>query len=162
MLFEKSENLLVFANPPASVLLSPPPPPVDPGARIFSSLLSLQPPPLTDRLAIAGFSPISMRKAAVGERVKPEDEAPKSSPNFLPGGGVGEAGRWEQRRPGEEWRLRLYYMHLRPEKLRTMRLRNGQLRTGHPPAFSVERRGRGGREVKRGRRGTGKVNFKRV
>lgn len=33
-----------------------------------------------------------MRKATVGERVKPEDEAPKSSPNFLPGGGVGEAG----------------------------------------------------------------------
>lgn len=29
----------------------------------------------------------------VGERVKPEDEALKSSPNFLPGGGVGEAGR---------------------------------------------------------------------
>lgn len=34
-----------------------------------------------------------MRKAAVSERVKPEDEAPKSGPNFLPGGGVGEAGR---------------------------------------------------------------------
>lgn len=34
-----------------------------------------------------------MTKAAVGVRVKPEDEASKSSPNFLPGGGVrGERG----------------------------------------------------------------------
>ncbi|KAK2900305.1 hypothetical protein Q8A73_013434 [Channa argus] len=49
-------------------------------------------PPLTDRLASAEFSPISMRKAAVGERVKPGYETPKSSANFLPCGGVGEAG----------------------------------------------------------------------
>lgn len=34
-----------------------------------------------------------MRKAAVGERVKPEDEFPQSGANFLPGGGVGGAGR---------------------------------------------------------------------
>lgn len=110
-------------------------------------------PPLSDRLASAGFSRISMTKAAVGVRVKPEDEASKSSPNFLPGGGVAEGG-WggeagarvgEQRRPGEEQRLRLYYMHLRPEKPRTMCLRHGQLRTGLPPAFSAG--GRGGRIV---------------
>lgn len=65
----------------------------------------------------------------------------------------------EQRRPGEEQRLRLYYMHLRPEKPRTMCLRHGQLRTGLPPAFSAGRRGGGGR-VKGRRRGAGKVNFK--
>lgn len=67
-----------FSPTPASVHRSPPP---------------ADPPPLNDRLAGSGFTRISMRMAAVGERVKPGDEATKSSPNFLPGGGVGEAGR---------------------------------------------------------------------
>lgn len=63
---------------------------------LFMILLPLTPfpppsPPLSDRLAGARFSPIYMRKAVVSERVKPEDQVPKSSPNFLPGRGVGEA-----------------------------------------------------------------------
>lgn len=37
-----------------------------------------------------------MTKAAVGVRVKPEDEASKSSPNFLPGGGVRGGERRER------------------------------------------------------------------
>lgn len=63
------------------ILVPPPPTPLPPPS-----------PPLSDRLAGARFSPIYMRKAVVCERVKPEDQVPKSSPNFLPGGGVGEAG----------------------------------------------------------------------
>ena len=38
-----------------------------------------------------------MTKAAVGVRVKPEDEASKSSPNFLPGGGVAGGGERRER-----------------------------------------------------------------
>lgn len=67
------------------------------------SLLHLS-PPLGDRLASVGFPCISMRKATVGERVKPEDAAPpESSSNFLLDGGG------DKDTQGESWDLVLLY-----------------------------------------------------
>lgn len=37
-----------------------------------------------------------MRKAAVCERVKPDEQVPENRPNFLPSGGVGRAGSWNK------------------------------------------------------------------
>lgn len=84
-----SEKLLVFVDPHAFVTRFP----LHPGSLVFLPLLPLPSPPLTDRLAGAEFCRISMRKTATGERVKLEDEAPESSPNFLHSRRVGETAR---------------------------------------------------------------------
>lgn len=110
-------------------------------------ILSLLPsPPLGLRLAGAS-SPISITIETSSERVKPGpekkgDEAPECNANFLPGRGPRER---EQSAPGEaRGTQRLYYVHLRAQKRWTMRLRNGQLRPCEPPAFSSQKRGKGG------------------